>query len=90
MESLDHIKSGLAQIIREMIEDGYTQKYIAKKLGINPTDISCIVHNKFKNMTVDRLLRLYMKMGYSYIIIVKKKDGDTEDSYVIESDNVYE
>ncbi len=60
---LEKFRFGLCQkFLKYKIENGLTQKELAKKIGIDEAKMSKILHHRIKEFSTDRLINLYLQI----------------------------
>ena len=60
---LEKFRFDLCQnFLRYKIENNFTQKQLAKELGIDEAKVSKILHHRIKEFSTDRLISLYSKL----------------------------
>jgi predicted XRE-type DNA-binding protein len=66
------VKAGLVTRIREIIADSkLTQVEAAKQLGLSQPDVSRILRGQFREVSVERLMRMLTKLGCDVDIVVR-------------------
>ena len=69
--------------LREIISTSkLTQVEPAVRVGLSQPDVSRLLRGQYREMTVERLMRMLMKLGYDFDIVVRglgktKAKGDT-------------
>lgn len=77
------LKAGLVTRIREIIsENNLTQTEAAERMGLSQPDVSRLLRGQFRDVSVERLMRMLTKLGYDVDIVVRgrskaKKKGGT-------------
>ena len=77
------LKAGLVTRLREIIsESKLTQVEAAERMGLSQPDVSRLVRGQFRDVSVERLIRMLTKLGYDVDIVVRshgqpKAKGDT-------------
>ena len=77
------LKAGLVTRIRDIIGDsGLTQVEAAERMGLSQPDVSRLLRGNFRDVSVERLMRMLTKLGYDVDIVVRsrgktKATGDT-------------
>ena len=77
------LKAGLVTRLREIIsESKLTQVEAAERMGLSQPDVSRLLRGQFRDVSVERLMRMLTKLGYDVDIVVRnhgkaKAKGDT-------------
>ena len=77
------LKAGLVTRIRDIIsESKLTQTEAAERMGLSQPDVSRLLRGQFRDVSVERLMRMLTKLGYDVEIVIRgqgktKKTGDT-------------
>ena len=77
------LKAGLVTRLREIIsENKLTQVEAAERMGLSQPDVSRLLRGQFRDVSVERLMRMLTKLGYDVDIVVRsrgraKAKGDT-------------
>ena len=77
------LKAGLVTRLREIISDSkLTQVEAAARMGLSQPDVSRLLRGQFRDVSVERLMRMLTKLGYDVDIVVRsrgraKAKGDT-------------
>jgi predicted XRE-type DNA-binding protein len=77
------LKAGLVTRIREIIgESKLTQTEAAERMGLSQPDVSRLLRGQFRDVSVERLMRMLTKLGCDVDIVVRshgqrKGKGDT-------------
>jgi predicted XRE-type DNA-binding protein len=77
------LKAGLVTKIRDIIAASeLTQAEAAERMGLSQPDVSRLLRGQFRDVSVERLMRMLTKMGYDVDIVVRapgktKRRGDT-------------
>lgn len=81
------LKAGLANQIQEIITArGLTQTAAAKQLGISQPDLSRILKGHFRDISVERLMRLLTRLGCDVDIVIRdhgKKTAPRETLHLV-------
>ena len=66
------LKAGLVTRIRTIISDsGMNQTEAAKRLGLSQPDVSRLQRGQFRDVSVERLMRMLTKLGCDVDIVVR-------------------
>jgi predicted XRE-type DNA-binding protein len=77
------LKAGLVTRIRDIIGSSkLTQSEAAELMGLSQPDVSRLLRGQFRDVSVERLMRMLTKLGYDVDIVVRshgktKRAGDT-------------
>jgi predicted XRE-type DNA-binding protein len=77
------LKAGLVSRIRDTIgESKLTQVEAAERMGLSQPDVSRLLRGQFRDVSVDRLMRMLTKLGCDVEIVVRGRGkastkGDT-------------
>ena len=77
------LKAGLVTRIRDIIsESKLTQTEAAERMGLSQPDVSRLLRGQFRDVSVERLMRMLTKLGCDVDIVIRghgqtKKAGDT-------------
>ena len=77
------LKAGLVTRIREIIgASKLTQVEAAARMGLSQPDVSRLLRGQFRDVSVERLMRMLTKLGYNVDIVIRghgqsKSKGDT-------------
>ena len=77
------LKAGLVTRIREIVvESNLTQVEAAERMGLSQPDVSRLLRGQFRDVSVERLMRMLTKLGCHVDIVVRsqghpKGKGDT-------------
>ena len=72
------LKAGLVTRIRAIISDiGLTKTEAAKRMGLSHPDVSRLLRGQFRDVSVERLLRILTKLGCDVEIRVNSSDINT-------------
>ena len=77
------LKAGLVTRIRDIIsESKLTQTEAAERMGLSQPDVSRLLRGQFRDVSVERLMRMLTKLGCDVDIVIRghdktKKTGDT-------------
>ncbi|MEP7281245.1 MAG: helix-turn-helix transcriptional regulator [Rubrivivax sp.] len=77
------LKAGLGTRLREIISASkLTQVEAAERIGLSQPDVSRLMRGQFRDVSVERLMRMLTKLGYDVDIVVRghgqaKSSGDT-------------
>lgn len=70
------LKAGLVSRLQEVInEQKMTQTAAAKRLGLSQPDVSRLLKGHFRDMSVERLLRLLTRLGCEVDIVIREQGG---------------
>lgn len=68
------LKAGLVTRIQEVInEQKMTQTAAAKRLGLSQPDVSRLLKGHFRDVSVERLIRLLTRLGCEVDIVVREQ-----------------
>lgn len=68
------LKAGLVSRIQEVInEQKMTQTFAAKRMGLSQPDVSRLLKGHFRDISVERLMRLLTKLGYEVDIVIREQ-----------------
>ena len=68
------LKAGLVSRIQEVIkEQKMTQTAAAKRLGLSQPDVSRLLKGHFREISVERLLRLLTRLGCEVDIVIREQ-----------------
>lgn len=71
------LKASLASRIQDVIDaEGWTQTEAAKRMGIAQPDVSRILRGRFRDYSVERLLRFLTALGCEIEITVRRRNRD--------------
>lgn len=83
------LKAGLVNQIQEIITArGLTQTAAAKHLGISQPDVSRLLKGQFRDVSVERLMRLLTRLGCDVDIVIRdhgKKTAPRETFHLLAS-----
>lgn len=66
------LKAGLVTRIREIIsESKLTQTDAAKRIGLSQPDVSRLLRGQFRDVSVERLMRMLTRLGCDVDIVVR-------------------
>ena len=66
------LKAGLVTRLREIIsESKLTQVEAAERMGLSQPDVSRLLRGQFRDVSVERLMRMLTKLGYDVDIVVR-------------------
>jgi predicted XRE-type DNA-binding protein len=66
------LKAGLVTRIRDIIkEDGLTQADAAVRMGLSQPDVSRLLRGQFRDVSVERLMRMLTKLGCEVDIVIR-------------------
>jgi predicted XRE-type DNA-binding protein len=66
------LKAGLVTRIRDIIgEQKLTQTDAAKRMGLSQPDVSRLLRGQFREVSVERLMRMLTKLGFDVDIVVR-------------------
>ena len=77
------LKAGLVTRIGDIIsESKLTQTEAAERMGLSQPDVSRLLRGQFRDVSVERLMRMLTKLGCDVDIVIRghgkiKKTGDT-------------
>ena len=77
------LKAGLVTRIGDIItETKLTQAEAAERMGLSQPDVSRLLRGNFREVSVERLMRMLTKLGYDVDIVLRsagktKRAGDT-------------
>jgi predicted XRE-type DNA-binding protein len=68
------LKAGLVTRIRDIIETiGLTQTQAAERMGLSQPDVSRLLRGQFRDVSVERLMRMLTRLGYDVDIVVRSR-----------------
>ena len=68
------LKAGLISRIHDVVIDlKLTQSEAAKRMGISQPDVSRLLSGQFRDISVERLMRMLTKLGCSVDIVVRER-----------------
>lgn len=68
------LKAGLVSRIQEIInEQKMTQTVAAKRLGLSQPDVSRLLKGHFRDVSVERLMRLLTRLGCEVDIVIREQ-----------------
>ena len=68
------VKARLVSQIQDAVDDrGLTQTEAARILGVGQPDVSRMLRGNFRDLSVERLMRLVQALGYDVDIVVREK-----------------
>ena len=68
------LKARLVSRLHDVIsERGLTQTEAAKKIGISQPDVSRLLNGHFRDVSVERLMRLLTKLGCAVEIVIRNQ-----------------
>ncbi len=68
------LKAGLVSRIQEIInEQKMTQTAAAKRLGLSQPDVSRLLKGHFRDISVERLMRLLTRLGCEVDIVIREQ-----------------
>lgn len=68
------LKASLVSRIQDVIEaEGWTQAQAAKRMGIAQPDVSRLLRGRFRDYSVERLMRFLAALGCEVEILVRRK-----------------
>ena len=68
------LKAGLVTRIRAIIGDnGFSQSEVAKRVGLSQPDVSRLLRGQFRDVSVERLLRILTRLGCDVDIVVRSQ-----------------
>ena len=68
------LKAGLVSRIQEIInEQKMTQIAVAKRLGLSQPDVSRLLKGHFRDVSVERLMRLLTRLGCEVDIVIREQ-----------------
>lgn len=66
------LKAGLVSRIRDIVGDSkLTQVEAAERMGLSQPDVSRLLRGQFRDVSVDRLMRMLTKLGCDVEIVVR-------------------
>jgi predicted XRE-type DNA-binding protein len=65
----------VSRIVEIMHKQKLTQSEAAKLLGLSQPDVSRLLKGQFRDLSVERIMRLLMRLGYAVDIVIKKPGG---------------
>ena len=66
------LKARLVSRLQDVIaERGLTQTEVAKKIGVSQPDVSRLLNGHFRDVSVERLMRLLTKLGCEVEIVIR-------------------
>lgn len=66
------LKAGLVTRLRDIIsESKLTQVEAAERMGLSQPDVSRLLRGQFRDVSVERLMRMLTKLGYEVDIVVR-------------------
>lgn len=77
------LKAGLVTRIRDIMSEAkLTQTEAAEQMGLSQPDVSRLLRGQFRDVSVERLMRMLTKLGYDVDIVVRsagktKRAGET-------------
>jgi predicted XRE-type DNA-binding protein len=77
------LKAGLVMRIQDIISDSVlTQSEAADRMGLSQPDVSRLLRGQFRDVSVERLMRMLTRLGYDVEIVIRgrgesKAKGDT-------------
>ena len=70
------LKAGLVSRIHDVVLDHkLTQTEAAKRMGLSQPDVSRLLRGQFREVSVERLIRLLTKLGCDVDIVVREHGG---------------
>jgi predicted XRE-type DNA-binding protein len=70
------LKAGLVTRIRDVIsESKLTQTDAAERMGISQPDVSRLLRGQFRDVSVERLMRMLTRLGYDVNIVIRNRRG---------------
>ncbi len=70
------LKAGLVSRIHDVVLDQkLTQSDAAKRMGISQPDVSRLLRGQFRDISVERLMRMLTRLGCDVDIVVRKPGG---------------
>lgn len=68
------LKAGLMSRIQEVINaQKMTQTVAAKRMGLSQPDVSRLLKGHFRDISVERLMRMLTKLGYEVDIVIREQ-----------------
>jgi len=68
------LKAGLVNRIRDIIsESKLTQTEAAERIGLSQPDVSRLLRGNFRDVSVERLMRMLTKLGYDVDIVIRSR-----------------
>ncbi len=72
------LKAGLVSRIHDlMLEQKLPQIAAAKLMGISQPDVSRLLNGQFRDVSVERLMRMLTRLGCEVDIVVRERGGKT-------------
>lgn len=72
------LKAGLVSRIQEVInEQKMTQTVAAKRMGLSQPDVSRLLKGHFRDISVERLMRLLTRLGCEIDIVIREQGKKT-------------
>ena len=72
------LKAGLVTRIRDIIsENKLTQADAAKRIGLSQPDVSRLLRGNFRDVSVERLIRMLTKLGCDVDIVIRDRGKAT-------------
>lgn len=72
------LKAGLVTRIRDIInESKMTQADAAKRIGLSQPDVSRLLRGQFRDVSVERLMRMLTKLGCDVDIVIHDRNKAT-------------
>lgn len=72
------LKAALVSRIHDVVTDQkLTQSEAAKRLGISQPDVSRLLRGQFRDVSVERLMRMLTKLGCDVDIVVRTRGSQT-------------
>jgi predicted XRE-type DNA-binding protein len=70
------LKAQLVSRIVDIIQkQKLTQSEAARLLGLSQPDVSRLLKGQFRDLSVERIMRLLMRLGYAVDIVIKQPGG---------------
>ncbi|SFW21206.1 helix-turn-helix domain-containing protein [Nitrosovibrio sp. Nv17] len=67
------LKAGLVSRIQDVIHaQKMTQTVAAKRMGLSQPDVSRLLKGHFRDISVERLMRMLTKLGYEVDIVIRE------------------
>ncbi len=72
------LKAGLVSRIHDvMLDQKLTQSAAASLMGLSQPDVSRLLRGQFRDVSVERLMRMLTKLGCEVDIVVRERGGKT-------------